>query len=276
MSGWSVDQRAELTEALAEADLAHVWEDTEVVVPEELEAEVDALFERLEAALGPFAVGLDADDPGRRVRARRVAARPTARLLARALVESEVPHRWDGATVVVATDAETTVDELLDGIEQGTLVLGLGDRGRRHRRARSTRSSRPPTAWPATPTTAAAATTCSASSPSSSPAVAALRRRRGGVGPSRRGGAPARRPRRRRRLRRRATSSAPPRRYALSCGRSWRRPAGVRNRPGGREVGEQCAPSAAGADRRPARDGAVRADAVRAGAAAGGDHIVRR
>ena len=37
-----------------------------------------------------------------------------------------MPHRWDGATLVAATDAEATVDELLDGIEQGTLVLASG------------------------------------------------------------------------------------------------------------------------------------------------------
>jgi hypothetical protein len=32
VSAWSLDQRAELSEALAEADLAHVWEGDEVVV----------------------------------------------------------------------------------------------------------------------------------------------------------------------------------------------------------------------------------------------------
>ena len=43
--------------------------------------------------------------------------------LTQALIEGEVPHRWEGMTVVVAADAEATVDELLDAIEQGTLVL---------------------------------------------------------------------------------------------------------------------------------------------------------
>ena len=40
-----------------------------------------------------------------------------------------MPHRWDGTTVIVATDAEPTVDELLDAIEQGTLVLSSGPAG---------------------------------------------------------------------------------------------------------------------------------------------------
>ncbi len=58
VSAWSIDQRAELTEALAEAEIAHVWEDDELVVPEEQEDVVDELFERLEELLGPFAVPL--------------------------------------------------------------------------------------------------------------------------------------------------------------------------------------------------------------------------
>ncbi len=128
VSGWSLDQRAELAEALAEADLAHVWEDTEVVIPEELEAEVDTLFARLEEVLGPFPVPLDVDDPGVEYVLDEWPA-PDRQTLAQALVEAEIPHRWDGPTVVVATDAEASVDDLLDGIEQGTLVLAGVDGG---------------------------------------------------------------------------------------------------------------------------------------------------
>ena len=127
VSGWSIDQRAELSEALAEADLAHVWEDEEVVVPEELEADVDALFARLEAVLGPFAVALDPDDPGVEYGLDEWPA-PDRQTLAHALIVAEIPHRWDGPTLVVAGDAESSVDELLDGIEQGTLVVaGAGE-----------------------------------------------------------------------------------------------------------------------------------------------------
>ena len=122
VAAWTIDQRAELAEALAEADIAHVWDGEEVVVPEELEAEVDELFARLEELLGPFPVALDEDDPG--VEFGLDEWPPGDRqTLTQALIEAEVPHRWDGATVIVATDAESTADELLDAIEQGTLVL---------------------------------------------------------------------------------------------------------------------------------------------------------
>jgi hypothetical protein len=126
VSAWSLDQRAELTEALADSDIAHVWEGEEIVVPEELEGEVDELFARLEELLGPFAVPLGAEEHG--VEYQLDEWPPADRqALTQALIEAEIPHRWEGTTVVVATDAEETVDELLDAIEQGTLVLTGGD-----------------------------------------------------------------------------------------------------------------------------------------------------
>jgi len=128
VSSWTLDQRAELAEALAEADIAHVWEGDEVVVPEELEAEVDELFARLEELLGPFSVALEEDDAG--VEFGLDEWPPGDRqTLAQALIDAEVPHRWDGTTVTVATDAESAVDEMLDAIEQGTLVLASGAGG---------------------------------------------------------------------------------------------------------------------------------------------------
>mgnify|MGYP000252370377 CR=1 FL=1 len=46
------DQRAELAETLAEREVPHVWEGEELVVPEQIEAGVDALFDELEAEIG--------------------------------------------------------------------------------------------------------------------------------------------------------------------------------------------------------------------------------
>ncbi len=122
VSGWSLDQRVELAEALADAELAHVWEGEEVVVPEELEVDVDALFERLEDLLGPFAIVLPADDEGVEY---GLDEWPSAdrQTLTQALIEAQIAHRWDGTTVSVAADSESAVDALLDEIEQGTLVL---------------------------------------------------------------------------------------------------------------------------------------------------------
>jgi hypothetical protein len=125
VSVWTFDQRAELSEALADADFPHYWDGEELVVPEAIEAEIDALFERLEELFGPFPIvlqdeaestefGLDEwSDTDRKV-------------LTDALVDGEIPHRWEGTTVVVAADAESAVDDLLDAIEAGEL-LGASD-----------------------------------------------------------------------------------------------------------------------------------------------------
>ncbi|NQY56391.1 MAG: hypothetical protein HRT86_07880 [Ilumatobacteraceae bacterium] len=121
LAAWSWEQRAELSEALAEELIPHAWDGEELLVPEVVEADADALFERIESEIGPFPVALEADaevtefgldewtDADREV-------------LTEALVETEVPHRWEGTTVLVAGDAEDAVDELLDAIEAGELV----------------------------------------------------------------------------------------------------------------------------------------------------------
>ena len=125
VSGWNLDQRAELSEALAEAELPHVWEGDEVIVPEVVEADVDVLFDQLDTILGPFAIVLD-DDAESTEFGLDEWSDADRTVLTEALIASEVPHRWDGTTVVVAADAEHAVDDLLDAIEAGEL---LGDAG---------------------------------------------------------------------------------------------------------------------------------------------------
>ena len=121
LSGWTFEQRAELSETLAEGDVPHQWDGDELVVPEAIEAEVDALFVVLEAELGPFPVHLPIDEAGTEF---GLDEWPSGDLemLQSALIEAEIPHRWEGRTLLVATDAEATVDDLLDAIEAGEVV----------------------------------------------------------------------------------------------------------------------------------------------------------
>lgn len=129
ISGWTLDQRSELVQALADEEIAHVWEETELVIPDALEDAVDRIFERLEAAIGPFAVPLDAAgetveyDLGEWPASER-------NTLATALVRGGIAHRWDGTALFVGADTESIVDELLDAVETGTLLVdddGDGD-----------------------------------------------------------------------------------------------------------------------------------------------------
>jgi hypothetical protein len=130
VSAWSVDQRAELSEALAEADIAHVWETEggadELVVPEELEGVTDELFARLEEALGPFPIPLGAEHNPVEYGLDEWPAADRATLTT-AIVEAEIPHRWDDATLYVPAAAETAVDDLLDALEAGTLAVHSAD-----------------------------------------------------------------------------------------------------------------------------------------------------
>lgn len=127
LSGWTFDQKAELTEALAESELPHGWDDEELVVPESVEPDTDALFERLEGEIGPFAIRLGVDEPSTEFGLDEWPERDRE-LLTQAVVEAEIPHRWDGATIYVAQDAESEVDDLLDAIEAGELI-SLGEHG---------------------------------------------------------------------------------------------------------------------------------------------------
>lgn len=123
LTGWSFEQRAELAETLAERGVPHTWLGDELVVPEEIEADVDALFDELEQEIGPFPVPLldDGGEHGEGVTEFDLAdwAAADIDVLQQSLLEGEVPHRWSGRTLVVSHDAEQAVDDLLDAIESG-------------------------------------------------------------------------------------------------------------------------------------------------------------
>lgn len=121
LSAWTFDHRAELAEALASADIPHAWDGDELLVPDAVEDATDAMFERLEEELGPFPIGL-ADDEESTEFGLDEWSDGDRKVLSEALVESEVPHRWEGTTLLVARDAEDAVDELLDAIEAGELM----------------------------------------------------------------------------------------------------------------------------------------------------------
>ena len=121
LAGWGIDPRAELAESLAEQGIPHVWEGDELVVPEAVEGPVDALFESLEAELGPFPVVLLEDEPATEFGLDEWSPAQLESLTI-SLVEAEIPHRWQGTTLQGASDAEHVVDDLLDAIESGEVA----------------------------------------------------------------------------------------------------------------------------------------------------------
>lgn len=125
---WTFDQRAELSEALADAEFPHYWDGAELVVPEAVEEDVDALFERLEQLFGPFPIILQEDDESTEFGLDEWST-ADRKVLTDALIDAEIPHRWDGTTVIVAADAESAVDDLLDAIETGEMTGDTTDDG---------------------------------------------------------------------------------------------------------------------------------------------------
>jgi hypothetical protein len=125
LMGWTFEQRAELAETLAERGVPHVWEGDELIVPEAIESHVDGIFDELELEIGPFPVPLlDDDDEGEGVTEFDLDdwSKNDLEVLQQSMNEAEIPHRWEGRTLVVASDAEHTVDDLLDAIEAGEVA----------------------------------------------------------------------------------------------------------------------------------------------------------
>ncbi len=121
LRSWDVDQRAALAESLANDSIPHQWNSDELLVPEEAEEAADAVFERLEAELGPFAVLLEVDEPATEFQLEDWSP-SELQTLKEALSEAEIPHRWEGDALFVASDAEGEVDDLLDAIEAGDVA----------------------------------------------------------------------------------------------------------------------------------------------------------
>ncbi|MFK8024939.1 MAG: hypothetical protein AB8G26_13345 [Ilumatobacter sp.] len=128
LGAWSFDDRGELSEALANSEIPHYWDDDELVVPEAVEGKVDEMFEELEQQLGPFPVALEVDDASVEYGLDEWSGDDRS-TLTDAMVEAEIPHRWEASTLFVAAAAEEAVDTLLDAIEAGELGPPSDDAG---------------------------------------------------------------------------------------------------------------------------------------------------
>ena len=117
LSSWSSDQQAELTALLANADIAHAWVESELVVSEEFEDVVDRIFERLEKELGIGSTAVvggvgDGDEVTEyELDDYSMAER---REITERLVAARITHRWVEDTLVVPTAAEDMVEDILD------------------------------------------------------------------------------------------------------------------------------------------------------------------
>lgn len=114
LADWSLEDRVDLVEILADAEIRHDWDGNELLVPAECEAVVDAVIEELEeddespAALSGELEEFEVDGW---TTADRVE-------FAAILVERGIRHRWEDDVLVVPTEQADIVDDLLDEFDQ--------------------------------------------------------------------------------------------------------------------------------------------------------------
>ncbi len=126
LENWSFEQMAELAAALADAEVPHAWDGSELIVPESAEEETDDIVAQVEMRLGipggneevaprePVVLADDAPsteydlaewEPGERD------------LITSHLVSRGLPFRWEEDVLLVGTDDEELVDSILDDVE---------------------------------------------------------------------------------------------------------------------------------------------------------------
>jgi hypothetical protein len=124
LSSWTSDQQAELTARLANADIAHAWVESELVVSAEFEDLMDNLFDKHEQELGigvtAVAGGVDEGDDVTEYELDEFDIEER-RELTEMLIANRVTHRWIETTLIVPTAAEEIVDGLLDEIDAGDI-----------------------------------------------------------------------------------------------------------------------------------------------------------
>jgi len=133
LGAWDFEQQAELAAAMADAEIPHAWDGSELIVPEELEDAADELIARVEADLGIQS------DPLPEAGERQIPielgdgvptteydladwSAPEIDTVGHALADARIPFRWEGAVLLVSTDDEGVVEALLDDIESGEYV----------------------------------------------------------------------------------------------------------------------------------------------------------
>jgi hypothetical protein len=118
LSDWSVDDRADVAAALADAEIPHSWDGSELLVSQDTEQVVDSILDEIEDELDNLDDGddesgedniteyeLDEWSEGER------------KQLCDMLDNLDIGYRWDGTMLLVPIGVEAVVDSCLDSID---------------------------------------------------------------------------------------------------------------------------------------------------------------
>ena len=136
LSEWTFDQQAELASDMADAEIPHAWDGSELLVPEEFEIATDSAIAIVEERLGitdeagaiesgeedPDPIGLADDVITTEYGLDEWTAEERA-TVGTMLVNQHIPFRWDEHVLLVATEHEESVEGILNAVENGDVEM---------------------------------------------------------------------------------------------------------------------------------------------------------
>ena len=114
-----VDDRADVAAALADAEIAHSWDGSELLVSQDTEQVVDAILDEIEDELDNLDDGDDDDSGEDNITEYELDewSEGERKQLCDMLDNLDIGYRWDGTMLLVPIGVEAVVDSCLDSID---------------------------------------------------------------------------------------------------------------------------------------------------------------
>ena len=116
LTDWSVDERADVVAALAQAKVAHAWDGDELLVPQDQEEVVEDILDELEEQMDANDAEDAADDNITEYELDEW-TEGERKQLCEMLDNLDIGYRWDGTVLLVPIGVEAVVDSCLDSID---------------------------------------------------------------------------------------------------------------------------------------------------------------
>jgi len=119
LADWSVDDRADVAAALADAEVAHSWDGSELLVAQDTEQVVDAILDDIEDELDNLEDGDDDDSGEDNITEYELDewSEGERKQLCDMLDNLDIGYRLDGTMLLVPIGVEAVVDSCLDSID---------------------------------------------------------------------------------------------------------------------------------------------------------------
>jgi hypothetical protein len=117
LADWSVDDRADVAAALADAEVAHSWDGSELLVAQDTEQVVDAILDEIEDELDNLEDGDDSGEDNITEYELDEWSEGERKQLCDMLDNLDIGYRWDGTMLLVPIGVEAVVDSCLDSID---------------------------------------------------------------------------------------------------------------------------------------------------------------